>query len=147
VPRDQSGWLAATAACLVLFVAVVLGTWLLRRRRRRASLGEVLAVAQPMDDDSAQARAIRLAARARLSLSARFGPAIRARTTEELAADEQIREQLGADRFELLTCLLSRADRWKFATPSGDGSPEPLGEDITAWEALVSDLARNGTTR
>jgi hypothetical protein len=118
-------------------LALVLGglLWIIRRRRvirRRAALAETKVSAH---DDSPGAVLVSLASRVREDLAARFGPSLRARTTEEIAADAAIREALGEGNLEPLTHLLITADRWKFASEYGNGREESLLDDLSNWEA------------
>jgi hypothetical protein len=109
--------------------------WIVRRRsvgRRRASLAEPQVSEH---DDSPGAVLLSLATRVREALAARFGPALRARTTEEIAADAEIREALGEVNLEPLTHLLIAADRWKFASEPGNGQEESLLDDLSTWKA------------
>jgi hypothetical protein len=135
------------AAGLGTLVVVLLVTWLLRRRRlRHARQAPRTSTLEP-SDDSPHGRIVRLAADVRQVLSAQLGPTMRARTTEELAADPLVQERLGAEQFELLIQLLSRADLWKFAPPSENGHSDSLATEIPAWEALVATLGRRQPPR
>jgi hypothetical protein len=81
-----------------------------------------------------------LAVQARETLATRFGPSLRARTTEEIAADPQVKEALGDDHFAALIRLLSTADHWKFASPPGNGQTESLLEELPHWSAWQGTL-------
>jgi hypothetical protein len=87
-----------------------------------------------------------MAGRARETLAERFGPALRARTTEEIAADPQLREALGEARFDWLVRLLTTADRWKFAESPQDGAEESTWEDLSQWEAWLKALPDGRTS-
>jgi hypothetical protein len=78
---------------------------------------------------------LNLAAGVREALAARFGPSLRARTTEEIAADVAIRDAIGESHVESLIELLSTADHWKFAPVPGNGRQEALLDDLSTWEA------------
>jgi hypothetical protein len=109
--------------------------WIVRRSRagrRRMSPAEPQLSAH---DNSPGAMLLSLAASVREGLADRFGPALRARTTEEIAADAAIREALGEVNLEPLTDLLVAADRWKFASEPGNGREESLLDDLSNWEA------------
>jgi hypothetical protein len=95
-------------------------------------------------DDSPRAQLLSLASQVRQTLIARFGQSMRARTTEEIAADVVVKEALGDERFEPLIRLLAGADRWKFAPPSANGQLDRLGEEISAWKVLITALDRDG---
>lgn len=117
-------------------VLVLAGVFWIIRRRRVVRRRVVLTVPQSSaHDDSPGAVLLSLAARVREDLAARFGPSLRARTTEEIAADAAIREALGDGNLEPLTHLLITADRWKFASEPGNGWEESLLDDLPNWEA------------
>jgi hypothetical protein len=86
-------------------------------------------------DDSAEAQLLNLAGKVREALASRFGPALRARTTEEIATDPQLMEAIGETQVTSLTELLTTADRWKFAPPPQNGQEEDLRELLSNWEA------------
>ncbi len=121
---------------LLLLAMVLLGGWTILRRRRQArsrraaSAGRAVAV-----DDSPAGKLLILAEEVRGTLITRFGPTIRARTTEEIAADSQLKEVLGAERLDTLIHLLGEADRWKFATQPANGREQSLLSDLTGWDA------------
>lgn len=112
-----------------------------RRRRNKPAL-DVPAIHQ---DDSPAGKLLDLAAEVRGALITRFGPALRARTTEEIAADPEMREFLGDERLDLLIRLLAEADHWKFATRPENGRERSVLADLPAWDAwrgsLLADLA------
>jgi hypothetical protein len=119
-----------------LALALVLASllWIIRRRRlvhRRVALPETQVSAH---DDSPGGVLLSLAAKVREDLATRFGPSLRARTTEEIVADSAIREALGDGNLEPLTHLLITADRWKFASEPSNGREESLLEDLSNWE-------------
>ena len=86
-------------------------------------------------DDSPPSQLLNLAGQVRETLAIRFGPAILARTTEELSADPVVKEALGDDHFQSLIRLLSTADHWKFASPPANGQSEVLLEELPRWSA------------
>jgi hypothetical protein len=83
--------------------------------------------------DTPDAQLLSLAEQARETLANRFGPALRARTTEEISGDSLVREALGEEPFSSLIRLLSTADRWKFASPPENGQSEALLEELPRW--------------
>src|SRR5262249_5933290 len=102
---------------------------------RRLTTPDVLTNASPADVEPL----ITWSSAVRTALAERFGPALRARTTEEIAADRTLAGQLGEESFERLGHFLASADRVKFAAePSED----------TAWEGwareFVAGLAAAG---
>jgi hypothetical protein len=64
-----------------------------------------------------------LAERAREALAARFGPAWKARTTEEVAGSAELAAELGPETLARLVAFLQDADRAKFAG-AADHGPE-----------------------
>jgi hypothetical protein len=131
---------------ILILAMVLLGGWtVLRRRRkardtRKATAGRVISL-----DDSPSGKLLNLADEVRGTLITRFGPAMRARTTEEIAADPQVKDVLGAERLDPLIRLLAEADRWKFANQPGNGREQSLLTDLSGWnawhEALLADNA------
>ena len=107
--------------------------WLMRRRVSRRGRTR-LEFSSTTSDDSPSSKLLNMAGQVRESLAARFGPSIRARTTEEIAADEQLRDALGESQFGPLLQLLATADRWKFASPAGNGEDQALLEDLARWD-------------
>ena len=91
-------------------------------------------------EDSPAAQLLNLAGQVRETLATRFGPSIRARTTEELSADRVVKEALGDDHFVSLIRLLSTADHWKFASPPENGQTEFLLEELPHWSAWQKTL-------
>ena len=67
---------------------------------------------------------------------------MRARTTEEIAADAAIREALGEENLEPLTHLLITADRWKFAVEPGNGREASLLDDLAKLGGVAQDVSR-----
>ena len=70
----------------------------------------------------------------------RFGPSLRARTTEEISNDAVVKEALGDDHFQSLIRLLSTADHLKFASAPENGQTESLLEELPHWPAWQSTL-------
>ena len=119
---------------LVLFAAV----WMISRRRRRR---RAVTPPQPVTSlDTPDAQLLSLAVQARETLAARFGPSLRARTTEEISNDTVLKEALGDDHFQSLIRLLSMADYWKFASAPENGQTESLLEELPHWSAWQSTL-------
>ncbi len=123
-------------------LAVVLAAWAWRRRgaagRRRlvASTGGPLAA-----DPTPRDRLMDLSETIRDALTARFGPSCRAKTTEELAADERIPQLLGEEGFRDLILFLDRIDLLKFAPDRSENHDEDLEEILGTWEPRLRALA------
>lgn len=134
---------AAPITAVLLFLVTA---WILLRRRavRRRH------AAPPADaevlDDTPSARLLRLAERARETLATRFGPPLRARTTEEIATDATLREALSEVDFGQLIDLLSLADRWKFAL-APENAAVIRDEDLSRWEAWCEALPAGPRSR
>jgi hypothetical protein len=123
---------------LVLAALLAGAVWqLLRRRGRRRAIPSP----QPVTSlDTPDAQLLSLASQARETLATRFGPSLRAHTTEEISNDALVREALGDDHFASLIRLLATADRWKFAAPPENGQTESLLEDLPQWSAWQATL-------
>ncbi len=124
---------------LVLAAALLASLiWMLRRRRRR---GRAVAPPQSVTAlDTPDAQLLSLAVQARETLATRFGPALRARTTEEISSDAVVKEALGEDHFASLIRLPATADRWKFAFPPENGQTAALLEELphlSAWQGTL----------
>ena len=123
---------------LVLAALLAGAIWLIRRRRKRR-----LAVSPPQPVtslDTPDAQLLSLAVQARETLATRFGPSLRARTTEEISNDAVVKEALGDDHFASLIRLLSTADHWKFASPPENGQTASLLEELPHWSAWQGTL-------
>jgi hypothetical protein len=119
-------------ACGVLALALLFV--LVRTARRRSRKPKAARAVEPAAaSDSPSAQLLDLALQARESLATRFGPALRARTTEEISADIEVKNVLGDDQFAALIRLLVTADRWKFAPFPENGQGELLLEELPRW--------------
>lgn len=121
-------------AALLLALAL-LGGWMILRRRKRRRMRTAAAGGAGAVDETPAGKLLILAGEVRGTLITRFGPTMRARTTEEIAADSQLKEVLGAERLDTLIHLLGEADRWKFATQPANGREQSLLSDLTGWDA------------
>jgi hypothetical protein len=118
-----SGWgpLGALALGAALTALIAITAWWRSRPRRGgtdAPRGEPRAV-DPTDGDDIASWSVRV----RAALAGRFGPGWIARTTEEIAASDELAGRLGTARFGDLTEFLREADRVKFggrASPDAD---------------------------
>jgi LPXTG-motif cell wall-anchored protein len=126
------------AAGLVLAALLAGAVWMLRRRRRRRRAAPSPQPVAYLDTPDAQL--LSLAIQARETLATRFGPFLRARTTEEISSDAVVKEALGDDHFESLIRLLSTADLWKFASPPENGQTESLLEELPHWSVWQGTL-------
>jgi hypothetical protein len=125
--------LAAGIALFVLLAGAMGILWhRLRRSRRRTN--------KTSSAEAPAAQLLDLAGQIREDLVARFGPSLRAHTTEEIAADLQVKEVLGVEHLEPVIRLLALADRCKFAAPPENGDQQSIRDQIWAWEALRSGL-------
>ncbi len=123
---------------LVLAALLAGAAWMIGRRRRQP---RAVSPPQPVAAlDTPDAQLLSLAVQARENLATRFGPSLRARTTEEIAADTQVKEALGDEHFASLVRLLATADHWKFALPPENGQTEALLEELPHWAAWQGTL-------
>jgi len=128
--------ISVSLGCLLLLAALAI-LW-----RRRRSADQTTEPPGAPGDESPEARLLALRERARAILTRRFGPALRARTTEEVAADAQLAEALGSDELARLTNLLRAGDRVLFdhaTAAEQDGDPSA---DLADWTALLDSLSR-----
>jgi hypothetical protein len=138
--EEPSSLLPFWSAGIALFVllAGAIGIFFYRRRRsgRRT--------AKPSPADALPVilgtQLLNLAGQIREDLAARFGPSFRARTTQEIAADLEVKEVLGVEHLEPVIRLLSLADYCKFAALPENGEQQTLDSEISAWTALRTDL-------
>jgi hypothetical protein len=130
--------LALGIAAVVLLLAAW-GWWrrvALRSRRLGASAaGHSIAELSPRD------RLVGLSETIRDALTSQFGSSFRAKTTEELSADERLVQLLNAEGFRELMQFLDRIDRLKFAAERSEDHDEALGEALKTWEPRVTSLA------
>ena len=123
---------------LVLAALLAGAVWMLRRRRGRR---RAVSPPQPVTSlDTPDAQLLSLAVQARETLATRFGPSLRARTTEEISNDAVVKKALGDDHFQSLIRLLSTADHWKFASAAENGQTESLLEELPHWSAWQGTL-------
>ncbi|MGC8643318.1 MAG: hypothetical protein ACP5XB_25960 [Isosphaeraceae bacterium] len=132
----------------ILLAIALLGGWTGLRRRRKARDTRTATSGRGISlDDSPSGKLLNLAEEVRGTLITRFGPTMRARTTEEIAADSQLKEVLGAERLDTLVHLLGEADRWKFATQPANGSEQSLLSDLSAWDAWHKALLADSSAK
>jgi hypothetical protein len=134
--------LIAIALLVVVVVVVVIAAaiYAIWRRRRRGPGKEKKS--PPIDHLTAtpSERLIGLSGSLRDALVDRFGPAYRARTVEELFADNQLGELLGAERLEQLTRFLLQVDQLKFAPERTPRDPHAIELKLADWTPRVENL-------
>ena len=122
----------------MLAALLAAAVWMLSRRRRKR---RAVSPPRPVTSlDTLDAQLLSLAVQARETLVTRFGPSLRARTTEEISNDAVVKEALGEDHFASLIRLLSTADHWKFASAPENGQTESLLEELPHWSAWQSTM-------
>jgi len=139
-PMDSDGSLAQLV--IILLGGLIIFAALAGLRWWRSS-HSIAATAKPPIDDSPETRLLALRERARTILAARFGPALRARTTEELADDARLAEAIGEDDLARLTELLRAGDRALFDRDSAAETNGDPSANLAAWSALLDSLARS----
>jgi hypothetical protein len=121
---------------------MLVSAWAWRRRARHAAVRRRAASGNPpAADPTPRDRLVGLSVTVRDALTAQFGVSCRAKTTEELSADERLAELLGAEGFRELMQFLDRIDLLKFAPERSDRRDEELDEVLEAWEPRVTALA------
>ena len=123
-------------------IALLLATWMWRSRvaRRQRGAGEANRRI-PAADLTPRDRLVGLSETIRDAMTAQFGSSFRAKTTEELSADERLVQLLGEEGFGDLMRFLDRIDRLKFASERSDDRGEELSQALATWEPLVTALA------
>ncbi len=135
---EVTPWLPLALGLAAL--AVLLLAWLRRRGARRVR-GAVPATDGPAADPTPRDRLVGLSETIRDALTAQFGHSCRAKTTEELSADERLAQLLGPDGFRELIQFLDRIDRLKFAPDRPGENGEDLDEAFRTWAPRMTDLA------
>jgi hypothetical protein len=129
-------------ALAIAAVAILLATWGWRRRIRLAARRRGASSARPLvADPTPRDQLVGLSETIRDALTAQFGVSCRAKTTEELSADERLAQLLGAEAFQELMQFLDRIDLVKFAPERSDRRDDELAEALEAWEPRVTALA------
>ncbi len=137
---DLTAWLLLAMGLAAL--AVLLIAWAWRRWRARGARGPVASTGgPPPTDHTPRDRLVGLSETIRDALTVQFGHSCRAKTTEELSADERLAQLLGQDGFRDLIQFLDRIDRLKFAPDRPDDNGEGLDEALTTWGPRMTALA------
>jgi hypothetical protein len=129
---------ALSVFVLFLVVSAVLYAIWRRRKIARAPAEKP----PPIEEAGATPRdqLIGLSGSLREALVDRFGPPYRARTIEELFADQKLGEVLGAEQLEQLTHFLVQVDRLKFAPERAPRDQEALQLELADWAPRVENL-------
>jgi hypothetical protein len=128
-------WMGLLA--LVVTLAACLVWWTVRRRLARSLEGPV--APDPLDV-TPRGRLVALSSSAKSALATRFGPAWRAKTTEELAVEPALRALLGPEMLQELIAFLDRIDRLKFAPERPNHTGRSLDQELAAWDPRVAGL-------
>ncbi len=134
--RDDSTSALWPAWLALAFLAALVAAWIARRRRPGEAAAPGLSAEE---DDAPETRLVALGVFLRAVLAARLGPTVRARTTEEIAADPRLIERLDAEDLGRLVAILDAGDRVKFARR---GVAESLleGDSLPEWTAWAASL-------
>jgi hypothetical protein len=129
-------------ALAIAAVALLLAAWTWRRRKALRGRGSGVSSGRTDAEElGPRGRLVGLSEMIRDALTAQFGSSFRAKTTEELSADERLVDLLGGDGFRELMQFLDRIDRVKFAPERPADQDEDLMEALTTWEPLMTALA------
>jgi hypothetical protein len=140
--RDPAPANRLLLALAVVAIGLVLVAWVWRRRRSLRARGTGPASRALSDaDPGPRGRLVGLSETIRDALTAQLGSSFRAKTTEELSADERLILLLGEDGFRELMQFLDRIDRVKFAPVRLAEQDEELSQALTMWEPLMTALA------
>jgi hypothetical protein len=128
---------------LLVLVLLLLAVLLWRRSRRNAARArrDNLAPGDLADSNpSPRDRLVALSGSIRDALTVQFGSSCRAKTTEELAADDRLEQLLGDEELRELIRFLDQIDRLKFAPERADHQQDVLADALTSWEPRVETL-------
>ncbi|WP_165249709.1 hypothetical protein [Paludisphaera soli] len=132
--RDDSPAASWPAWIALALLAACVAAWIARKRRPGGAAAPGLSAES---DDSPETRLVALGVFVRKVMAARLGPALRARTTEEIAADPRLAERLDAEDLGRLVAILGAGDRVKFGR---GGVAEDLLECLPEWTAWSASL-------
>jgi hypothetical protein len=140
-PMERQDWQAVAWALAGGLVAVLIGTALLIRSRRRSATRtkqpdpSVTEAERQSAGVTARERVVELSESVREALVARFGESWRAKTTEEIASEPSLADTLGVPLAEHLIDFLQVADLVKFAADRLPGYLPKLEPDLQRAEA------------
>ena len=112
--------------------------WKLARRRLARSRERLNNPEQV--DPTPRGRLVALSMLTKNALATRFGSTWRAKTTEELAVEPLLVQQLGPESLEELITFLDRIDRLKFAPERANHGRRSLEEDLANWSPRIAGV-------
>lgn len=126
---------------LILSVVVMAALFVKRlRRSRQVNQTRPGETTPALPDSSPPARLLALALEVREALALKFGPSMRALTTEEISEDPRVRSTLGTERHRNLVRLLRATDQLKFA-PELDAIPQHVWlDELANWNTGLEDF-------
>lgn len=142
-PEPMDADRSSTLMIALLLVGGVILVAALLVFRRRWTVHQTIETTKWTAGDSAEAQLLALRQRARALLAARFGPALRARTTEELADDPHLAEALGVEKLDQLIALLRAGDRLLFDGDSPMRAPDDPMSELAVGSDLLDAIARS----
>jgi hypothetical protein len=123
------------------FLALAWLAWSLVRHGRAGSRpGSLAPRNQP--DATPRGQFVALSHSIREALIGQFGTAWRAKTTEELSADQELALALGPELFQELIRFLDQVDHLKFAPERPDQHDESIPQALASWKPRVADLLK-----
>jgi hypothetical protein len=135
----MTGTLPVLALAALLLLAGLF--WYRRRRAMTAARRGPLDAADHLGSHSSpRDRLVALSESIRDALTSQFGTSCRAKTTEELSADQRLEQLLGNQDHGELIRFLDQIDHLKFALDRSDLHDEALQQALTAWEPRIATL-------
>jgi hypothetical protein len=139
-PWPETSPLARVWLPLLGLILAVAAWFLWRTVRRRYARSHEGPAAPDALDVTPRGRLVALSTSAKSALATRFGPAWRAKTTEELAVQPALGELLGPEMLQELIEFLDRIDRLKFAPERPNHTGQSLDQELAAWNPRVAGL-------